>query len=166
LARLLGEPGRELHALDLVSDRGGDGRQTTEAAAREAGLSPTGLGDAGAVLDDRAKAAYRKRVVELEEEIAEAESWNDPERVARAKEELQFLARELAAATGLGGRDRRAASAAERARLSSTRAIRAAMARIAEHSPDLGRHLDRTVRTGTFCSYTPDPRAPIAWRTS
>jgi len=70
---------------------------------------------------------------------------------------------ELARAVGLGGRDRRAASHAERARLNASRAIRTAMAHLAEANPALGRHLSSTVRTGRYCSYTPDPRLPIAW---
>ena len=45
-------------------------------------------------------------------------------------------------------------------RVSVTRAIRAALARIAEQSPTLGSHFDATIRTGTYCSYHPDPRAP------
>jgi hypothetical protein len=45
-----------------------------------------------------------------------------------------------------------------------TKAIRAALDRVREASPALGRHLEATVRTGMFCSYTPDPRAPITWR--
>jgi hypothetical protein len=72
--------------------------------------------------------------------------------------------RELASAVGLGGRDRRLGSPAERARVSVTRAIRSALARIDEHSSALGDHLERTIRTGTYCSYAPDPRAPIEWR--
>ena len=78
---------------------------------------------------------------------------------------MQFLADQLAAAVGLGGRDRRAGSPAERARVNITRAIRAALARIRAHSPALAGHLDATIHTGTFCSYAPDPRAPITWRT-
>ena len=70
---------------------------------------------------------------------------------------------ELARAVGLGGRDRRAASHAERARLNATRAIRAAMAHLARADPALGAHLSSTIRTGRYCSYTPDPRAPITW---
>lgn len=50
-----------------------------------------------------------------------------------------------------------------RARVNVTRAIKAAVERVSEHSPDLGRHLSATVRTGTFCAYEPDPRVPIAW---
>jgi len=37
------------------------------------------------------------------------------------------------------------------------------MTRIREQSPTLADHLDTTIRTGTFCSYNPDPRAPIVW---
>jgi hypothetical protein len=66
-------------------------------------------------------------------------------------------------AVGLGGRDRRAASHAERARLNVSRAIRAAMSNLARDNPSLGRHLAATIRTSRYCSYSPDPRAPIAW---
>jgi hypothetical protein len=61
------------------------------------------------------------------------------------------------------GRDRRAASHAERAWLNATRAIRAAMANLARANPALGRHLAATIRTGRYC-YVPDPRAPITWQ--
>jgi hypothetical protein len=75
-----------------------------------------------------------------------------------------FLLRELSRAVGLSGRDRRAASASERARAGVTRAIRQAITRIAEHHRHLGDHLSRTIRTGTYCAYMPDPRAPTEWR--
>jgi hypothetical protein len=70
---------------------------------------------------------------------------------------------ELAAAVGLGGRDRPTGSASERGRVSVTRAIRSSMARIADQSQPLGAHLAATVRTGTYCVYAPDPRTPITW---
>jgi hypothetical protein len=116
------------------------------------------------VLDATAKAAYRDRVTDLRAEIAQAEAWNDVERASRLEDELDAVTRELAGAVGLGGRDRQASSPAERARIAVTRAIRSAMGRIARQSPALGAHLEATVRTGTFCSYVPDPRAPMAWR--
>jgi hypothetical protein len=161
LARLLAEPGRELHALDLARTDAVADRHATDDVPE---LAPGGLGDAGPRLDAEAKAAYRDRLEELRGEVAEGEAWNDAERAARARVEMEFLADELAGAVGLGGRDRKAGSAAERARLSVTRAIRSALARIAEQHPALGRHLDATVRTGTFCSYTPDPRVPFTWQ--
>ena len=159
LARLLAAPGEELHALELV---GTDTVGVRKPAVGD-GLEVGGFGDAGELLDAQAKAAYRQRLEELGDEIEEAEAWNDPERAARAREEREFIARELSAAVGLGGRDRRAASAAERARVNVTRAIKSALARIDEHSPAFGAHLERTVRTGTFCGYSPDPRVPASW---
>jgi hypothetical protein len=161
LARLLAERDRELHALDLVA-----GEHAPERAAErvEPGLIASAPGDAGEILDARAKTEYRRRLTELEEEAEEARALGDVERAALAEEERQVLVTELARALGLGDRDRRAASPSERARVSVTRAIRAALARIREHSPTLGEHLERTIRTGTFCSYVPDPRAPIDWR--
>jgi len=148
LAQLLGNPGRELHVLDLV--------------AAETGQQ-TALGDAGEMLDERAKTAYRRRLVEIEDDIEQAHALGDARREAQADAERDFLVRELARAVGLGGRDRRAASGSERARSGVTRAVRQAIARIGEHHPELGEHLDHAVRTGTYCAYAPDAGAPAAW---
>ena len=100
---------------------------------------------------------------ELREELEEAESFNDPERAAKAREEMDFLARELAAAVGLGGRDRKTASNAERARVAVTKAVRATLKRIGEMDEPSAQELAATIRTGTFCSYEPDRRRPISW---
>jgi hypothetical protein len=151
LARLLASPGQELHVLDLV------------AAESHSGGQPPALGDAGVLLDPQARDAYRRRLAEIEDDIEQARAMHDPERAAQAESERGFLVRELSRAIGLGGRDRRAGAASERARAGVTRAIRQAIARLAEHHPELGEHLGRTVRTGTYCAYRPDPRAPVDW---
>lgn len=162
LSQLLGQPGREMHALELVGvERNGPGEPTSRSPIE--GLDAAGLGDAGEVLDSTARRAYRERLAELEVELAEAEAWNDPERVARVRVEREHFIRELAAAVGLGGRSRVAASAAERARQSVAKAIRATIQRIEGHSAPLGRHLALTVHTGTFCSYDPDPTLALTW---
>jgi len=148
LAQLLAHPGREVHVLDLVAAETGQ---------------PTALGDAGEMLDDRAKSAYRRRLTEIEDDIEQARALEDTVREAQADSERDFLVRELARAIGLGGRDRLAVSTSERARSGVTRALRQAIARIAEHHPELGEHFDHAVRTGTFCAYVPDPGAPAAW---
>jgi hypothetical protein len=167
LARLLAHPGREFHAIDLEA---ADGQPAPAARLRSRGgrgerelVTRPDLGDAGELLDATAKAAYQARLTELEEELEEAEQFNDPARATKARQERDFLVQELARAVGLGGRDRRAAAHAERARLNASRAIRAAVANLAEANPALGRHLSSTVRTGRYCAYLPDPRAPIAW---
>ena len=151
LARLLADPGRDLHVLELV-------------AAETGRVSHAALGDAGEMLDARAKNAYRRRLAEIDDDMEQARAIGDTDRAAQADAERDFLVRELSRAVGLGGRDRRASSASERARVGVTRAVRQAIGRIGEHHPQLGEHLNRAVRTGTHCAYLPDPRAPAAWR--
>ena len=162
LARLLADPGSEFHVLDMVAVE--RGRTVDVSSAREPGLAFSVLGDAGEMLDARAKDAYRRRLAEIEEDIEEALAMGDPDREAQAETERDFLIRELSRAIGLGGRDRRAGSASERARVAVTRAVRSAMTRIREHNRQLGEHLDRSVRTGTYCAYLPDPRVPVVWK--
>jgi tetratricopeptide (TPR) repeat protein len=161
LARLLAAPGREFHVLDLVAAE--TGRAAQVASAHGTDLSPARLGDAGEILDARAKEAYRRRLAEIEDDIDQGRALGDTERAAQAEAERDFLVRELSQALGLGGRDRRAASASERARVAVTRAVRQAITRIDEHNPQLGEHLNRAIRTGTYCAYLPDPRAPTRW---
>ncbi|CAN5192926.1 hypothetical protein BH20ACT5_BH20ACT5_25390 [soil metagenome] len=139
-------------------------RQGTADSSHAADLPRSALGDAGEILDARAKDAYRRRLAEIDDDIEQARTIGDTERAAQADAERDFLVRELALAFGLGGRERRAASASERARTGVTRADRQAIARIGEHHPQLGAHLSRCIRTGTYCAYLPDPRAPAGWR--
>jgi hypothetical protein len=162
LERLLAEPGREFHALDLVVAEHG---VLPAAAPVERGEVDVTGADAGPVLDDRAREAYRRRLVEIDDDIAEAEVAGDIERIAMAKADRDYLVTELSRAFGLGGRERRTSSDSERARTSVTRSLRYALERIRSHHTALGDHLERTISTGTYCSYTPDPRAPITWKT-
>jgi hypothetical protein len=162
LARLLTDPGREYHVLDLVAAEGGQGGPVHSGGTQ--GPLHSGLGDAGEVIDAQAKQAYRRRLAEIDEDLDQAHAGGDDERAAQAEIERDFLVRELARAFGLGGRERRAASASERARAGVTRAVRHAIARIGAHDARLGDHLTRTVHTGTYCSYLPDLGAPAGWR--
>ena len=161
LARLLADPGREHHVLDLVAAERGRAGQPD--GSRAADVPRSVLGDAGEMLDARAKDAYRRRLAEIDDDIDAARAVGDADRAAQAETERAFLVGELARAFGLSGRGRRAASASERARVGVTRAVRQAMTRLGEHHPRLGEHLARTVRTGTYCGYFPDPRAPAGW---
>jgi len=151
LVRLIEEPGREIHVLDLAGER---------AAAGGAGANEAiDTGDAGELLDDEARRAYQRRLEDLEETVAEAESFGDAARAARAREEIEMLGAELGRAVGLGGRARRAGGAAERARSAVQRRIKNAIDRIGEHAPALGALLGRTIRTGNYCVYHPGPAA-------
>jgi hypothetical protein len=136
LARLVAEPGREMHALDL----GGCG-------------DAVDAGTPGPVLDERAKRCYRARLAELTRERDQADAWGDRGRSERATAELEALTDELARAVGMGGRDRKVGSAAERARSNVQRRIRHAVQQIRAASPRLGEHLAATIRTGAYCRY-------------
>jgi hypothetical protein len=155
LRKLLERPGREIAALDLASEG-------PSAPARTSGEDLHVQSHAGEHLDEPARRAYKARLAELEEDIAEADELGDAARAEKARAERDVLARELASAYGLGGRARRAGEPAERARTTVTRRIREAMSRIEDVHPVLGRHLRKSVRTGTFCSY--DPETPVSWR--
>jgi pimeloyl-ACP methyl ester carboxylesterase len=165
IAYLLGHPREESHVLSLASKVGGELPETTDGErATQSDLTVGRMGDAGEMLDAQAKAAYKRRTAELREQLEEARELNQLELVDRLEDEIETLGRELSRAVGLGGRDRRAASASERARINVTRAIKIALERIAEHNPALATLLTSSIRTGTFCSYTPDSRLPASWQ--
>jgi len=149
LVRLFEQPGREIHVLDLAGERAAGGGANVNEAIDS--------GDAGELLDEEARRSYQRRLEDLEETVAEAESFGDGARAARAREEIAMLGAELGRAVGLGGRARRAGGAAERARSAVQRRIKNAVDRIGEHAPALAALLSRAVRTGNYCVYRPDP---------
>jgi chromosome segregation ATPase len=118
---------------------------------------------AGERLDRRALTSYRNRLREIDEELDEAQSWNDPARVERIEAEREALLRELAGATGLGGRVRNIGGTAERARVAVRKAIAAALDRIYTEDPATARLLRRTIHTGSVCRYEEDPDTPVDW---
>jgi len=144
LAVLLSSPGSAVPAAELMA----------QGLAIETG--------ADAVLDAEAKARFRGRLAELESDLADAERDNDLGRIGQLQAEREAVAHELAAALGLGGRSRTLGDPAERARKAVSSRIRDAMQRVAAAHPELGRHLETSVRTGTFCSYA--PVTPTRWR--
>ncbi|MDP9068263.1 MAG: AAA family ATPase [Actinomycetota bacterium] len=165
IAQLLKVPGREVHVLDLATSVEGALPRSTGPRVEHDDLSSDGFGDAGVILDATAKAAYKQRLADLREDLEEAEGFNDPERAARAQQEIDALVSQLAGGVGLGGRDRKAASEAEKARVNITKSVKDALKKIEEHHGQLGDHLRATIRTGAYCAYLPDPRLDISWRT-
>jgi hypothetical protein len=162
LARLLAEPGREFHVLDLVAVEQGTLPTNTAAAVSEP--SAEGLGGRGLpALDDQAREAYRRRLAEVDEDIEDACRCNDPARAELAQRDRDYLVRELTRAVGLGGRLRAVGSDSERARMAVARTLRYAIGRLAEHNPALATHLDNCIHTGTYCGYRPDPLSNVTW---
>jgi hypothetical protein len=101
---------------------------------------------------------------ELRNDLEEATRFNDSYRATRARSETDAIAQQLTVAVGLGGRDRRYSSKAERARSAVTKRIKEAINRITDVIPSLGRHLAARIKTGYFCSYNPHPNRPVAWK--
>lgn len=170
LAILLRSPGREFHVSELLASLPeappATSTKHTRGHLHEDGdqLVIAGLPDGTPILDAQAKAEYKCRLHELRQELEEAERFNDPARGAKAHEEMDAIARHLASAIGLGGRDRKTSSEAERARSAVTKRIKQAIQKIADANPALGHHLTARIKTGYFCSYNPHPDRPVAWK--
>jgi len=167
LAHLLRHPATEFHALDLVGGiahhREDDESTWPDAELDTAGIHVATSDDAGEVLDEQAKATYRQQLAQLREELDAAKALGQVGRAEVAERDIAILTSELSRAVGLHGRNRRAASASERARQSVTKTIRAVIDRFGQSDAALGDVLSRCIRTGAFCSYEPDPDVPIAW---
>jgi pimeloyl-ACP methyl ester carboxylesterase len=146
LATLLAAPRREVSAVALMQGIG----------------QPTAPNTSDEVLDDRARNEYRARLRTIEEELEEAQSFNDLGRIQRLEREHEAIFAELRAATGLGGRRRKLKDPSERARKAVTARIRESIQRIAEVHPAAGEHLTAAVRTGSVCCY--EPKTAVDWR--
>ena len=158
LAILLREPGREFHVMELP------GRPMDVLISVGANRRVTaGLYAGSPLLDAKAKAEFRRRVNDLRQELNEAERFKDLQRKSEVQNELQVISDHLACAVGLGGRDRKTSSDAERARSAVTKCIKKEIRKIGEAIPSLGYHLAARIKTGYFCSYKPHPGRRVAW---
>ncbi|MDQ3980189.1 MAG: hypothetical protein M3314_11655 [Actinomycetota bacterium] len=154
IARLLHAPGRELHVFDLLEARAAARPGPVSGRARAwptAGFRVWPL--AVAVLDETTRAEYEARLADLASELVEAERAGDRIRAALARAERDALTSVLA--------EGETGDPLERAcRVVATR-IRIAVDRIERAHPELGHHLRRSVRTGTFCAY--EPTRTVHW---
>jgi hypothetical protein len=159
LARLLANPGVDLHVSDLTT---GVPAPAGGTSAMDADLVMTGdLGDAGEMLDRKSRRDYQERIASLREEIEEARAMNDTGRVERAEGEIDFITQEISSAYGLGGRARRSANAVDRARKAVSSRVSDSIRRIRKEHPNLGGHLENSIRLGFFCRYAPEK--PVTW---
>jgi hypothetical protein len=143
LAVLIANPREDIPAADLAAG--------LAALAGAAGRS----GTAQPLLDQQALAEYRSRLARLDAEIDEFDSARAADQAARARAERDWLAAQLSGAAGFAGRTRSFPDDGERARVAVGKAIRRALARIADADPVIGEHLRQTVHTGVRCSYWP-----------
>lgn len=147
LRALVAMPGREITALDLAG--GGSG----VAASKD---EP--------VLDDAGRAAYRRRLSELDVELDAADRVGDSAHAEHLEAERTAIVAEVRHASGLGGRPRAISNDAERARINVTRTLRTAIERIGEAAPRCAAHLEGSIRTGRACRYEPGAGGPSRWQ--
>ena len=150
IAVLVGRPGVGVPVLELVAAAGGP-----ESPERDTGVE---------MVDAQARAEYRERIRELDDEIAAAGAAADPVRLSNAKAERDVLMSELERALGLGGRSRRLGDRGERARTAVTTRIASAVRTLETELPELGRHLRTSLVTGRVCTYAPE--RPVRWTVS
>ncbi|MFI6064631.1 ATP-binding protein [Micromonospora sp. NPDC051227] len=148
---LLSQPGSDVPAVELLDPAAGP----ELVAARRMGADP--------VLDDEAKARYRRHLARLDEEIDRAAARDDDRKVSKLDAERGALLDELRAAAGFAGRSRRLGDDAERARKTVTARIRDALRKLDDRHPALASHLRDAVSTGTTCRYLP-PKPPPPWQ--
>lgn len=141
IALLIASPGERIHCMELAG-------RMVEA-------------DAGPTMDARARAQCQTRMRELREELDSAERDSDLARARAASDELERLTESLERALGLFGRERKVGDPAEKARTAVTWRIRSAIKKLSESHPELGRHFDASIRTGSFCAY--DPEIRVIW---
>ena len=145
LAVLIGARGADVHVLTLVGHE-----------LPRLGADP--------VLDGQAKAAYKSRLDDLAVRIDDADAAGRAAAAEKLRSERDALIRELAAAAGLGGRDRRLGDETERARKTVSARVRDALSKLERVHPELATHLRGALRMGTVCSYT--PAEPTTWQVS
>ncbi|WP_242131444.1 tetratricopeptide repeat protein [Aestuariivivens marinum] len=135
--KLISHPKKEFHCLDLMN------ASVDESKSIE-------------VLDHKAKQAYQKRLKELKEDIAEAETLNQIEKINPLREEYDAILDHLSQSLGLSGKTRKIGSTIEKARSAVTWRIRNCIKKIELVHPDLAKHLSISIKTGTYCSYSPE----------
>ena len=83
---------------------------------------------------------------------------NDSVTASTLQKEYDELIDHLKAAIGLTGKTRNAQDPVEKVRSAVTWRIRNVITKLEKNHPSLARHLDLSIRTGTFCSYNPEKK--------
>lgn len=128
----------------------------------DVGPSVGDLGNAGDVLTPEGAKRLRQHIDRIQEQLEDAIERGENERQLVLEDEQEKLLAHVAAGTGLEGRTRKASSSIEKIRTSVTKRIHGDIKeKITPALPELGRHLDAFLDTGTQCIYKPDP--PVNW---
>jgi tetratricopeptide (TPR) repeat protein len=137
IATMIVEPNKEFHCMELM------GNTTNEKSATS-------------TIDSKAKLEYQKQIKKLLIEIEDAKEFKNFELLSNLEDEYDSLVNHLSKSLGLDGKPRQLGSNIEKARSAVTWRIRSAIKKINAAHPNLGKHLSKSISTGTFCSYKPE----------
>jgi hypothetical protein len=157
---LLENPGRE-YPPAILAIEAGEGVEP-EGQLREDSLDPAGLESAGPVLDKQARRECRKRLRDIEVELAEAQSRHDLGRAETLRAEKKQVEEALLSAEGLRGRPRYVSDPRKQARDRVTAAIARSRRKIAKAHPSMAAHLQAALQRGKLWSYRTEN--PVYWQ--
>nr|WP_298789473.1 hypothetical protein [uncultured Allomuricauda sp.] len=141
IAKLLANPESEIHCTELMG---------------------TVLDSDGTELaDNKALGDYKSKIQQLQSDISDAEEMGHALKADELREEYDVLLEHLSQVTGLANKARKIGSSLEKARSAVTWRIRSAIKKIEKVHPKLSKHLSNSIKTGTYCSYTPE--SPHQW---
>ena len=114
--------------------------------------------------DPEAIANVRNALVERQVELTELpRDFSTSDRRAKLEDEIARLEQYLSEVVNDKGQPRKENGIAQRVRPAVTKAIREAIEKITERHPDLGNHLQTSIRTGTVMMYEKEPAVLPDW---
>jgi len=113
------------------------------------------------MFDHKAKAEYKKHIVEIQNSLREAETVGDSQEAERLHWEYEQVLNHISKASGLGRKARVSATSVDKIRSAVTLRIKGCIKKISKAHPALGKHLALSIKTGTFCAYRPEEQ--VSW---
>ena len=146
IALLIKQSGKELHVGDMV-DSGYLVASSSEST----------------VIDQQAINQYKQRLLDIIEQKPAAAEAGDESAYKNLEQEEEAILQSLSQSMGLNGAARAFNNPTEKARKAVAARLRTALKKIVSAHPDLGDHLEMALKTGNFCSYSPD--STTQWNT-
>ncbi len=150
---LLENPQISISAVKLI---GGDAVSVDGAETRH-------LSAGSPVIDDQARREYKMALHDIELKVKIADNTGNPSEASRLREEAHTIKQELRRSTGLSGRTRLVGSDLERARKTARGQYTRALRTLQKALLDLYGHLEKSITSGHFYMYDPDP--DVLWQT-
>jgi len=160
IARLLEKPNEPIAALSLANPKS-DTKLMIQGKAVENDTVSSNSGKPQEIIDEDTLQSCQKRIIDIKNELADAEKNNDLAAQERLEAEKEQILSELNAARNLKGESRSFTDNLDKARKAVTNAIKRALENIKTHSMPLYQHLDNSIQRGIDFAYNPDRK--IDW---